>query len=170
MLFLLYAIGPMAHGSGRAWASNMRIVLRAWTYFLQAGLGPSLIIQFACRVCTTAAGPGRAWASNHICGPGLCLNCRALVYTLQIMQCQRRTGRGGQCRGRPCVRLSGDILWPICNLLLVLLSWALVESRPFQRVLDLGQFSDFRNSENWMGTDSTQKLLLSRIITQLTLV
>ena len=23
------------------------------------------------RVCTTAAGPGRAWASNHICGPGL---------------------------------------------------------------------------------------------------
>ena len=28
------------------------------------------------RVCTTAAGPGRAWASNHICGPGLGLNFR----------------------------------------------------------------------------------------------
>ena len=22
------------------------------------------------RVCTTAAGPDQAWASNHICGPG----------------------------------------------------------------------------------------------------
>ena len=40
--------------------------------------GPGLIIQFAGpgRVCTTAAGPGRAWASNHICGPGLGLNCK----------------------------------------------------------------------------------------------
>ena len=28
------------------------------------------------RVCTTAAGPGRAWASNHICRPGLGLNVR----------------------------------------------------------------------------------------------
>ena len=28
------------------------------------------------RVCTTAAGPGRAWASNRICRPGLGLNFR----------------------------------------------------------------------------------------------
>ena len=28
------------------------------------------------RVCTTAAGPGRAWASNHTCEPGLGLNFR----------------------------------------------------------------------------------------------
>ena len=27
-------------------------------------------------VCTIAAGPGRAWASNHICGPGLGLDFR----------------------------------------------------------------------------------------------
>ncbi len=49
---------------------------RAWTYFLRAGPGLGLIIQFAgrARVCTTAAGPGRA--SNHICGPGLGLNFR----------------------------------------------------------------------------------------------
>ena len=75
--------GPEPAGSGRAWASNMTIVLRA---------GPGLDILFAgrvgpgphnsvCgpgpgRVCTTAAGPGRAWASNHICGPGLGLNFR----------------------------------------------------------------------------------------------
>ncbi len=49
--------GPEPAGSGRAWASHMTIVLRA---------GPGLDIHFAGRVCTTAAGPGRAWASNHI--------------------------------------------------------------------------------------------------------
>ena len=37
------------------------------------------------RVCTTAAGPGRAWASSHTCGPGLDLNCRP-VQSL-TMQC-----------------------------------------------------------------------------------
>ncbi len=63
--------GPGPAGSGRAWASNMTIVLRA-------GPGPGLIFQFAglARACTTAAGPGRAWASNHICGPGLGLDFR----------------------------------------------------------------------------------------------
>ena len=51
---------------------------RAWTSLLRAGPGPGLIIQFAGlgRVCTTAAGPGRAWASNHVCGPGLGLDFR----------------------------------------------------------------------------------------------
>ena len=46
---------------------------RAWTYFLRAGPGPhnSVCGPGPGRVCTTAAGPGRAWASNHICGLGL---------------------------------------------------------------------------------------------------
>ena len=58
-------------GLGRAWASNMTIVLRAGPgpHNSVCGPGPG-------RVCTTAAGPGRAWASNHICGPGLGLNFR----------------------------------------------------------------------------------------------
>ena len=55
--------GPEPACSCRAWASNMTIVLRA---------APGLDILFG--GCTTAAGPGRAWASNHICGPGLGLN------------------------------------------------------------------------------------------------
>ncbi len=55
-VFVVIVVGPMAGpepaGSGRAWASNMTIVLRAgpgraWTYFLRAG--PGLIIQFAGR-------------------------------------------------------------------------------------------------------------------------
>ena len=82
-----YVVGPMARpepaGSGRAWASNMTIML--W-------VGPGLDILFAGRagpgphnsvcepgpgqVCTTAVGPGRAWASTYICGPGLGLNFR----------------------------------------------------------------------------------------------
>ena len=51
---------------------------RAWTYFLRAGPGPhnSVCGPGPGRVCTTAAGPGRAWASNLICGPGLGLNFR----------------------------------------------------------------------------------------------
>ena len=64
---------------------------RAWTYFLRARSGPGLIIQFAGRVCTTAAGPGRAYASNHICGPGLGLNFRpaqALSGTMMPTMCQ----------------------------------------------------------------------------------
>ena len=77
-------VGPMARpepaGSGPGhWpahigpASNMTIVLRA---------GPGLdILNSVCgpglgRVCTTAAGPGRAWASHRIYGPGLGLNFR----------------------------------------------------------------------------------------------
>ena len=74
---------PAGSGSGRAWASNMTIVLRAgpgraWKYFLRAGPGPhnSVCGPGPGQVCTTAAGPGRAWASNHICGPGLGLNFR----------------------------------------------------------------------------------------------
>ena len=70
--------GPEPAGLGRAWASNMPIVLRAGPGHTFCGPGPGLIIQFAgrARAGTTAAGPGRAWASNHICGPGLGLNFR----------------------------------------------------------------------------------------------
>ena len=83
--------GPEPAGSGRAWASNMTIVLRA---------GPGLDILFAgragphnsvCgpgpgRVSTTASRPGRAWASNHICGPGLGLNFRPVPCSRLIVQ------------------------------------------------------------------------------------
>ena len=73
--------GPAPAGSGRAWASNTTIVLRAgpdrtWKYFLRAGPGPGLVIQFAGRaragsaqLLRARAGPGpqiifagRAWA------------------------------------------------------------------------------------------------------------
>ena len=40
------------------------------------GLGPGLGLKYEGQVCTTAAGPGRAWASNHVCGPGLGLDFR----------------------------------------------------------------------------------------------
>ena len=70
---------------GRAWASNMTIVLRAGPgldilFAGRAGPGPhnSVYGPGPGRVCTTAAGPGRAWASNHICGPGLGLNFRSV--------------------------------------------------------------------------------------------
>ena len=44
----------------------------------RAGPGPhnSICGPGPARVCTTAAGPGRAWASNHICEPGLGLDFR----------------------------------------------------------------------------------------------
>ena len=75
--------GPEPAASGRAWASNMTIVLRAGPgldilFEGRAGPGPhnSVCGPGPGQVCTTAAGPGRAWASNHICGPGLGLNFR----------------------------------------------------------------------------------------------
>ena len=75
--------GPEPAGLGRAWASTMTIVLRAGPgldilFAGRAGPGPhnSVCGPGPGRVCTTAAGPGRAWASNHICGPGLGLNFR----------------------------------------------------------------------------------------------
>ena len=77
--------GPGARelGPGRAWVSNMTIVLRAGPgldilFAGRAGPGPhnSVCGPGPGRVCTTAAGPGRAWASNHICRPGLGLNVR----------------------------------------------------------------------------------------------
>ena len=44
-------------------------MLRAGPHNSICGPGPG-------QVCTTAAGPGRAWASNHVCGPGLGLDFR----------------------------------------------------------------------------------------------
>ena len=55
----------------------------------RAGLGPhnSICGPGPGRVCTTAAGSGRAWSSNHICGPGLGLDFRPVqgptVYIFQ---------------------------------------------------------------------------------------
>ena len=59
----------------------MKIVLRAGRDILfagRAGPGPhnSVYGPGPGRVNTTAAGPGRAWASIHICGPGLGLSFR----------------------------------------------------------------------------------------------
>ena len=49
----------------------------------RAGPGPhnSICGPGPGRVFTTAAGPGRAWASNHICGPGLGLDFRPVQDT-----------------------------------------------------------------------------------------
>ena len=76
-------VGPMARPGalGPGLGLKYEIVFRA---------GPGLDIIVAGRpgrhnsicgpgagqVCTTAAGPGRAWASNHVCGPGLGLDFR----------------------------------------------------------------------------------------------
>ena len=60
--------GPEPAGSGRAWASNMTIVLRAGPgldIILLAGPGPSIIIQFAGRARAGSAQLLRARA-----GPG----------------------------------------------------------------------------------------------------
>ena len=63
--------GPEPAGLGRAWASTMTIVLRAgpgraWTYFLRAGPGPGLIIQFAGRARAGSAQLLRARAGLQI--------------------------------------------------------------------------------------------------------
>ena len=44
----------------------------------RAGPGPqnSICGPGPGQVCTTPAGPGRAWASNHVCGPRLGLDFR----------------------------------------------------------------------------------------------
>ena len=64
-------VGPMARPEARRLGPGMgltyEIVLRAGPGHNCCGPGPG-------RVCTTAAGPGWAWASNHICGPGLGLD------------------------------------------------------------------------------------------------
>ena len=66
-------VGPMARpgarGLGPGLGLKYEIVLRAGPGHNCCGPGPG-------QVCTTAAGPGRAWASNHVCGPGLGLYFR----------------------------------------------------------------------------------------------
>ena len=67
---------PGPAGSGRAWDSNMKLFCRPGLDIIvagQAGPGPhnSICGSGPGQVCATAAGPGRAWASNHVCGPGL---------------------------------------------------------------------------------------------------
>ena len=76
-------VGPMARpearGLGPGLGLKCEIGLRAGLDILVAGLagpGPhnSICGPGPGRVCTTAAGPGRALVSNHICGPGLGLD------------------------------------------------------------------------------------------------
>ena len=67
---------PGACGLGRAWASNMTIVLRAGPGHTFCGPGSGLIIQFADRARAGSAQFLRARASNHICGAGLGPNFR----------------------------------------------------------------------------------------------
>ena len=88
--------GPEPAGLGRA--STMTIVLRAGPGHTFCGPGTGLIIQFAgrARACTTSAGPGRAWASNHICGPGLGLNFRPV----QGLKSYLRAGPGPKFQAR----------------------------------------------------------------------
>ena len=71
---------PGARGLGPGLGLQYEIVLLAgpghnWCGPGRAGPGPhnSICGPGPGRVCTPAAGPGRAWASNNICGPGLVL-------------------------------------------------------------------------------------------------
>ena len=96
----------------------MTIVLRAEPgldilFAGQAGPGPhnSVCGPGPGRVCTTAAGPGRAWASNHICGPGLGLNFQPVQGPSAHRPCRPNSdnldGDGGGWVGlcaRACVR------------------------------------------------------------------
>ena len=85
-------IGPIARPGARGLGPGLGL-----TYYTVLRAGPGLDILVAdragpgphnsiCgpgpgRVFTTAAGPGRAWASNHICGPGLGLDFRPVQDT-----------------------------------------------------------------------------------------
>ena len=53
------------------------------------------------RVFTTAAGPGRAWASNHICGPGLGLDFRPVQDT------NKHDSKSMHARIREMIQISG---------------------------------------------------------------
>ena len=84
-----YVVGPMARPGARGLGPGLGL-----NYDNCVAGRPGLDILFAHRaghgphnsvcgpgpgqVCTTAAGPGRAWASNHICGPGLGLHFRSV--------------------------------------------------------------------------------------------
>ena len=72
---------PGARGLGPGLGLKYEIVLRAGPGHNCCGpgrarAGPHNSICGPGQVCTTAAGPGRAWASNHVCGPGLGLDFR----------------------------------------------------------------------------------------------
>ena len=74
---------PGARGLGPGLGLKYEIVLRAGpgldiivVGWAGPGPGPHNSMCGPGQVCTTAAGPGRAWASNHVCGPGLGLDFR----------------------------------------------------------------------------------------------
>ena len=96
--------GPGPAGSGRAWASNMKLFRgpgRAWTYLLRAGPGPGLIIKFAGRARAGSAQllRGGAWALNHICGPGMGLDFRPVQGPSVWWRWRCVSPRGWMCLG-----------------------------------------------------------------------
>ena len=69
--------GPGPAGSGLKYEVVLRAGLGLDIIVTgRAGPGPhnSICGPGPGQVCTTAAGPGRAWASNDVCGPGLGLD------------------------------------------------------------------------------------------------
>ena len=92
-----YVVGPMARprarglGPGLGLKYDNCVAGRAWTYFLRAGPGPGLIIQFAGRARARSAqllraGPGLGLKSYLRAGPGPKFQARAGPYHLP---CQR---------------------------------------------------------------------------------
>ena len=82
-----HVVGPMARPGARGLGPGLGLKYdncvtgRAGPGNTFCWSGPGLIIQFAGRARArsaqlSAAGPGRTWASNHICGPGLGLHFR----------------------------------------------------------------------------------------------
>ena len=68
-------VGPMARPGARRLGPGLGL---KYEIVLRAGPGPhnSICGPGPRRVCTTAAGPVGAWASNLVCGPGLGLYFR----------------------------------------------------------------------------------------------
>ena len=94
--------GPGPAGSGRA--SNMKLFCGPGRDIIvagRAGPGPhnSICRPGPGQVCTTAAGPGRAWTSNHVCGPGLGLDFRPVqgptVHGSPLATTSTQLGGGG---------------------------------------------------------------------------
>ena len=83
---------PGAHGPGTAGLKYENCVAgQAWTYFLQAGPGSGLIIQFAGWVRAGFEQLLQAWASSHawvqISGPCKALVCRPIAGFCLIFSC-----------------------------------------------------------------------------------
>ena len=120
-------VGPMARPGARGLGSGLGL-----KYEIVLWAGPGLDTILAGRpgpgphnsicgpgpgqVCTTAAGPGRAWASNHVCGPGLDLDFRPVQGPSRLTAFS--IGRSTGCTGAFIFRYT-DLPFQyimICNL------------------------------------------------------